>query len=37
MSLNSGRNYVRLSRDHKPDDLDERKRIESNGGKVYQN
>lgn len=37
MSLNSGKNLVWLSRDHKPEDPDEIERIESNGGKVYQN
>jgi len=37
MSLNQGKSYVRLTRDHKPEDPDETQRIESNGGRVYQN
>jgi len=37
MSLDGGKNFVTLSRDHKPEDPDETLRIEKNGGKVYQN
>lgn len=35
MSMNSGALTAVLSRDHKPDDDDERKRIQAAGGKVY--
>ena len=36
MSYDYGAKAVALSRDHKPDDDDERNRIQSLGGKVYQ-
>jgi serine/threonine protein phosphatase PrpC len=35
MCLDGGKNFVTLSRDHKPEDPDETSRIEKNGGKVY--
>lgn len=35
MCIDGGRNFVQLSRDHKPEDPDETERIEKNGGKVY--
>lgn len=35
MSINSGHQTAVLSRDHKPDDELERKRIQAAGGKVY--
>ena len=35
MSAGSGERIMYLSRDHRPDDDNERKRIEENGGKVY--
>lgn len=35
MSINSGSQTAVLSRDHKPDDELERKRIQAAGGKVY--
>ena len=37
MSVDQGKKIVPLSVDHKPESLEEQKRIESNGGKVYQN
>ena len=37
MCIDSGKNFVKLSKDHKPEDPDETLRIEKNGGKVYQN
>ena len=37
MSVDQGKKIVPLSVDHKPENLEEQKRIESNGGKVYQN
>jgi len=36
MSVERGKKVVALSRDHKPNDEDEQKRILSNGGKIYQ-
>lgn len=36
MSKGLGKESVALSRDHKPDDLDESKRIQDAGGKIYQ-
>jgi len=36
MSLERGKNILNLSRDHKPNDEEERSRILKNGGKVYQ-
>lgn len=35
MSVDDGRNIIKLSKDHKPDDIEEKKRIILNGGKVY--
>lgn len=35
MSMNAGAQTAVLSRDHKPDDEDERLRIKAAGGKVY--
>ena len=37
MSIDSGTKIVPLSNDHKPESESETARIESNGGKVYQN
>lgn len=37
MSVDQGKKIVPLSVDHKPENPDEQERIESNGGKVYQN
>ena len=37
MSIDQGKKIVPLSVDHKPENPDEQERIESNGGKVYQN
>jgi len=36
MSLHKGKQILALSKDHKPGEEGERKRILSNGGKVYQ-
>lgn len=35
MCMNGGKNYVRLTTDHKPDSKFERERIEIYGGRVY--
>ena len=35
-SFEQGRKTIPLSRDHKPNDRDEQKRITSFGGKIYQ-
>ena len=37
MCVNGGKNFVELTNDHKPEDTNEKHRIEMNGGKVYQN
>lgn len=36
ISMRGGNDYTILSKDHKPDDPEEKQRIEFNGGKVYQ-
>jgi protein phosphatase 2C family protein 2/3 len=36
MSTNGGHDIVELTNDHKPNDVNERKRIIESGGKVYQ-
>ena len=35
-SFEQGKKNLALSKDHKPNDKDEQKRIISNGGKIYQ-
>ena len=37
MSTDHGKRIVPLSLDHKPEEESETKRIEANGGKIYQN
>ena len=37
MSVDGGEKILLLSRDHKPEAADETKRIEENGGRIYQN
>lgn len=37
MSVDGGEKILLLSKDHKPEDEDETKRIEENGGRIYQN
>jgi len=37
LSADGGEKILRLSKDHKPEDEDEKNRIERNGGKIYQN
>ena len=37
MSIDGGTHIKWLSQDHKPESEDEQNRIETNGGKVYQN
>jgi len=37
MSVDGGEKILLLSKDHKPEEENETKRIESNGGKIYQN
>ena len=36
LSADSGKSIVPLSRDHKPGEPSERKRIKKTGGKIYQ-
>ena len=36
MSLDSGKEFRVLTNDHKPNDINEKKRIVEAGGKVYQ-
>lgn len=35
MSVDGGEKILMLSKDHKPEDEDETKRIEENGGRIY--
>jgi protein phosphatase 2C family protein 2/3 len=37
MCVNGGKNFVQITDDHKPEDPDEKIRIETGGGRVYQN
>jgi serine/threonine protein phosphatase PrpC len=37
MSVDGGEKILLLSKDHKPESDDEKARIESNGGRIYQN
>lgn len=37
MSVDGGEKIMVLSRDHKPEEANETKRIEENGGRIYQN
>jgi serine/threonine protein phosphatase PrpC len=37
MSVDGGEKILLLSKDHKPECQDETKRIEANGGRIYQN
>jgi protein phosphatase PTC2/3 len=37
LSADGGEKILRLSKDHKPEDEEEKNRIERNGGKIYQN
>lgn len=37
MSVDGGEKILLLSKDHKPEEESERKRIEENGGRIYQN
>jgi len=37
MCIDGGKSFVKLTKDHKPEDPEETERIEKNGGKVYQN
>lgn len=37
MSVDSGEKILLLSKDHKPEDEGETKRVEDNGGQIYQN
>jgi serine/threonine protein phosphatase PrpC len=36
MSLDGGKEVIQLTNDHKPNDINEKKRITDSGGKVYQ-
>ena len=36
ISMNDGKNYIVVTEDHKPNNEKEKKRIENNGGQVYQ-
>jgi len=37
MSVDGGEKILLLSKDHKPEDEVETKRVEENGGQIYQN